>query len=58
MMEEKLNFPSTGSVKGNMPFIWQRPFGVILGAVRFIFVSITNLETLSLTSLKQLCLLV
>ena len=31
-----------------MPFIWQRPFGVIPGAVRFIFVSISVLETLSL----------
>ena len=57
-MKGKVNFPSKGSMKGNMPLIWQRPFGGIPGAVRFIFVSITILVTLPLTSLKQLCLLV
>ena len=46
----KGKFPSKGLMKGNMPFIWQRPFGAIPGAVRFIFVSITILETLPLTS--------
>ena len=47
-----VNFPRKGSMKGNMPLIWQRHFGVIPGAVIFIFVSVTILETLSLTSLK------
>ena len=37
MVEGRANFPSKGSMKGSMPFIWQRPFGVITGAVRFIF---------------------
>ena len=41
MVEERVNFPSKGSVKGNMPLIWQRPFGVIPVAASFIFVSIT-----------------
>ena len=52
MMEGRVNFSSKGSMKGNMLLIWQRPFGVIPGAVRFIFVSITVLEILPLTSLK------
>ena len=52
MVEGRVKFPSIGSMKGNMPLIWQRPFGVIPGAVRFIFISITILETLPLTSLK------
>ena len=33
----KGKFPSKGSVKGNMPLIRQRPFGVIPGAVIFFF---------------------
>ena len=41
MVKRRVHFPSKGSVKGNMPLIWQRLFGVISGAVRFIFVSIT-----------------
>ena len=52
MVEGRVNFPSKGSMKGNMPLIWQRPFGVIPGAVRFIFVSITILDTLPLNYLK------
>ena len=41
MVEGRVNFPSMGSMKGNMPLMWQRPFGIIPGAVRFIFVSMT-----------------
>ena len=52
MVEGRVICPSKGSMKGNIPLIWQRPFGVIPGAVRFIFVSITILETLPFTSLK------
>ena len=37
MVDGRVNFPSKGSVKDNMPLIWQRPFGVIPGAVSFIF---------------------
>ena len=49
MVEGRVNFPSKGSMKSNMPLIWQRPFGVIPGAVSFFFF---QLETLPLTSLK------
>ena len=28
MVEGRINFPSKGSLKGNMPLIWQRLFGV------------------------------
>ena len=52
MVEGKVNISNEGSMKGNMLLIWQRPFGVIPRAARFIFVSITILETLPLTSLK------
>ena len=38
MVEGRVNVPSKGSLKGNMPLIWQIPFGVIPGAVSFIFV--------------------
>ena len=41
IVEGRVNFPSKGSVKDNMPLIWRRPFGVIPGAVSFIFFSIT-----------------
>ena len=41
MVEGKVNFPSKGSMKGNMSLIWQRPFGVIPGAVSFFLFSIT-----------------
>ena len=41
MVEGRVNFPSKGSMKGNMPLIWHIPFRVILGAVSFIFLSIT-----------------
>ena len=41
MVKRRVNFTSKGSVKGNIPLIWQRLFGDIPGAVRFIFVSIT-----------------
>ena len=37
MVEGRVTFPSKGSVKSNMPLIWQRPFGVIPGAVSFFF---------------------
>ena len=37
MVEGRVNFPSKGPMKGNMPLIWQRPFWVIPGAVSFIF---------------------
>ena len=40
-MEGRVNFPSKGSVKGKVSLIWQRPFGVTHGAVRFSFDSIT-----------------
>ena len=51
MVEGRVNFPSMGSMKGTMPLIWQRLFGVIPGTVRLMFASITILETLPLTSL-------
>ena len=41
MVEGRVNFPSKGLMKRNMPLIWQRPFAVIPGAVSFFFVSIT-----------------
>ena len=41
MVEGRVNFPTKGSMKGNMPLIWQRPFGVIPGAVSFFCFSIT-----------------
>ena len=37
MVEGRVNFPSKESLKDNMPLIWQRPFGVIPGAVSFFF---------------------
>ena len=37
MVEGRVNFPSKGSMKGNLLLIWQRLFGVIPGAVSFIF---------------------
>ena len=52
MVEGRINFPCPWSLKGNMPLIWQRPYGVIPGAVRIIFISITILETLPLTITK------
>ena len=39
MVEGRVNFPSKGVNEGNMPLIWQRPFGVIPGAVSFFFFS-------------------
>ena len=54
MVDGRVNFPSKGSVKDNMPLIWQRPFGVIPGAVRFIFFfQLLFLETLPLTFLNN-----
>ena len=41
MVDGRVNFPSKGSMKGNMSLIWQRPFGVIPSAVSFICFSIT-----------------
>ena len=41
MVEGRVNFPSKGSVKGNMPLIWQIRLGVIPGAVSFFCFSIT-----------------
>ena len=41
MVEGKVNFPSKGSVKCNMPLIWQKPFGVIPGAISFFYFSVT-----------------
>ena len=55
MVEGRVNFPSKGVNEGNMPLIWQRPFGVIPGAVSFFFLfffQLLFLETLSLISLK------
>ena len=51
MVEGRVKFPSKGSVKGNIPLIWQRPFGVIPGTVIFFlsFVQLLFLETLPLT---------
>ena len=37
MVEGWVNFPSKGSMKGNMPLLWQRSFGGIPGAVIFVF---------------------
>ena len=45
MVEGRVNFPSIGSIKDNMPLIWQRPFWVIPGAVRFMFISITIFDS-------------
>ena len=54
MVEGRVNFSSKGSMKGNMPLIWQRPFGVIPGAVSFIFFfQLLFLETLPLTYLNN-----
>ena len=54
MVEGRVKVPSKGSLKGNMPLIWQRPCGVIPGAVSFFFFffQLLFLETLPLTSLK------
>ena len=52
MVEGRANFSSKGSLKGNMPLLWQRLFWVIPSAVRFIFVSAAIVETLPLASLK------
>ena len=57
MVEGRVNFPSKGSMKGNVPLIWLRPFGVIPGAVSFFLLffflfQLLFLEALSLTSLK------
>ena len=54
MVGGRVNFPSMGSVKGNMPLIWQRPFGVIPGEVSFIlFFQLLFLEPLPLTFLNN-----
>ena len=37
MVKGRVIFSNKGSVKGNMPLIWQRPFWVIPGAVSFFF---------------------
>ena len=44
MVEGSVNVPSKGSMKGNMPLIWQRPFGVgsfLVQSVSYLFFSIT-----------------
>ena len=55
MVEGRVNFPIKRSMKGNMPLIWQRPFGVIPGAVSFfsfLFFFFYFLITISGDSLK------
>ena len=48
MVEGRVNFPSKGINDGNMPLIWQRPFGVIPGAVSFFFLfQLLFLETVA-----------
>ena len=47
MVEGRVNFPSKGPLKGNMPLIWQRPFGVIPDAVSFIFLITISGDTVA-----------